>query len=76
MVWNSLPRKTIHGLPYELGPQIGTSGPYAIPDWIDWNGARYWFRGVTSAAVDRVIIEGKTLIMPPNLSFSCDMQPA
>ncbi|NEX59481.1 hypothetical protein [Noviherbaspirillum galbum] len=71
MVWNALPKKTLLGIPYELGPKIGNAGPYAIPEWIDWNGERYWFNGVTVAPVDRIAINGSTITVPPNLRFSC-----
>lgn len=64
-----LPRQTISGKPYVLGPVIGKLGPYAIVDWIDWNGRRYAFGGLLAHAVERVYVLEDALIVPPRLHY-------
>lgn len=57
------------GRPYVLGPVIGSLGPYAIVEWIEWNGRQYRFDGLLDEETDRVSICGDSLLLPPKMHY-------
>lgn len=63
-------RQTFLGIPYELGPVVGSLGAYAIVGWIQWNGSQYHYDGITPEVPRRVMVLGNELIVPPGLRYT------
>lgn len=66
---DTLPRQTIQGMPYVLGPAIGSLGVYAIVDWIRWNGACYVFDGLTTEPSASIVVCDQQLLVPPGMVY-------